>query len=68
MYFDIADTILDTEVQTRLGMQSLFSEDWALNGPDRIKLAGEWRLGVHLFLASAARGIKAEAARKYSLS
>ncbi|CAM9819067.1 unnamed protein product, partial [Scytosiphon promiscuus] len=49
VYFDIADTILDTEVQTRLGMQSLFDQDdgtadwvgdWTISGPPRVKLAG----------------------------
>ncbi|CAM9818998.1 unnamed protein product [Scytosiphon promiscuus] len=49
VYFNIADTILDTEVQTRLGMQSLFDQDdgtddwvgdWTINGASRVKLAG----------------------------
>lgn len=53
VYFDIADTILDTEVQTRLGMQSLFDQDdgtadwtgdWTITGPPRVKLAGEAKL------------------------
>lgn len=42
VYFDIANTINDAEVQTRLGMQSLFVEDWAQVGPDRVQLVGEW--------------------------
>lgn len=44
MYFDIADTILDTEVQARLGMQSLFAEPWTITGPERVRLEGEWPL------------------------
>eukprot|EP00903_Cladosiphon_okamuranus_P012911 g12054.t1 len=39
VYFDIADTILDPEVVTRLGMASLFSQQWSLDGPDRVRLA-----------------------------
>lgn len=49
VYFDIADTILDTEVQTRLGMQSLFAEPWTLGGIARVKLEGEWVI-VQCFL------------------
>ena len=39
MYFDAADTILDTEVQTRLGMQSRFDEPSV--GAPRVKRTGE---------------------------
>lgn len=51
VYFDIADTILDTEVQTRLGMQSLFAEPWTVTqgGIARVKLEGEWVI-VQCFL------------------
>lgn len=38
MYFDAADTILDTEVQTRLGMQSRFDEPSV--GAARVKRTG----------------------------
>lgn len=46
VYFDIADTILDTEVQARLGMQSNFDQPFV--GAPRVK-----RTGVHEGLASS---------------
>lgn len=39
MYFDVADTILDPEVRTRLGMESRFDEPSV--GAPRVKRTGE---------------------------
>lgn len=51
VYFDAANTIEDTEVQTRLGMQSRFDELFV--GAPRVKRTGEWvHGGVRLLLAA----------------
>lgn len=40
MYFDIANTIRDGEVKSRLGMEDRYNPGWQLTGPPRIKLTG----------------------------
>lgn len=41
VYFDIADTIRDPEVKTRLGMEDRYnSGTWQVDGPPRVKLTG----------------------------
>ena len=51
VYFDVANTILDTEVQERLGMQSRWDEPCV--GAPRVKQIGERWFCVSIFLQGA---------------